>query len=780
MRVGGGVLKLLLAAGLGLLSGCFGGSQNPSYFPYLLPTGDIIRTHAKPPGSGYYANFDRHAVLLEVRPLEVTNPVRGQHVLIATVYDENGVPRRDRRIEWMIEGAGNIVEVDESGYLPGRGYKVDNHYAVSYTDYHEHRITRGNKDPNDDFVIRPGQSWCVITSAVEGDTHVTVYAPEIANWDAHKVFVTAHWVDADWAFPPPAINRAGSEHILTTRVFRHTDRQPLANYRVRYRILDGPPAVFLPSRTAEYVATSDLSGNANASMVQVSPQTGINRISIEVIRSPDPTSPSGAGIVIARGETTKEWRGSQLTFNMTGPPTAGINQDITYTITTANTGQVEAQAMTVRDPVPPGLQLVSSTPPATVEGNQLIWTLGVLPAGSTHTLQAVFKATQLGSVTNCASIVALEGFRDQKCVTTQVTGPQQPQLKIDVNDVPTATVNATFTYDITVSNPGSGPVTNLVLSAAFDNGLEEPKSRANPLEVRLGTIAPGENRMVPLTLIGRRAGRFNTRITATADGNLRADAQRTVTVASAQVTISKTGPRGRYVEQSVTWDITVRNAGEVPVSNVVVRDQLAPELSFLSATQLGQFINGQVVWNLGTLAAREQKVVQVTARCAQRTPELVNVAVLTADPNVQEQAEAKLAILGVPAISLDITKVGDPAVIGDKVTYKITVTNNGTLPTNQVNLTATVTADKLQISATNGPTMARIQGDKAVFPAVDGLQPRTSLTYTIEAKAIQAGDARLHVELSTSSLTTPLVKEESTNIYPPTNGTTPGPPRPKL
>src|SRR3712207_8109044 len=50
----GGVVRTwrqaLLAAGLCLLTGCFGVSQNPSYFPYLHPFGDVIQTHAKPPG----------------------------------------------------------------------------------------------------------------------------------------------------------------------------------------------------------------------------------------------------------------------------------------------------------------------------------------------------------------------------------------------------------------------------------------------------------------------------------------------------------------------------------------------------------------------------------------------------------------------------------------------------------------------------------------------------------------------------------------------------------
>ena len=78
---------LLWAIGLGSLSGCFGVTQNPSYFPRLLPTGDIIRTHAKPPGWGYFTNFDPHACQLEVRPLDGTNPVRTSHVLIAMGAD---------------------------------------------------------------------------------------------------------------------------------------------------------------------------------------------------------------------------------------------------------------------------------------------------------------------------------------------------------------------------------------------------------------------------------------------------------------------------------------------------------------------------------------------------------------------------------------------------------------------------------------------------------------------------------------------------------------------
>src|SRR6266576_880860 len=98
------VVRLLLALSALAPAGCFGVSQNPSYFPFYLPTGDIIRTHAKPPGLGYFANFDPHAVSLAVTPLEATGPAKAQFLTVAAVADENGQPRRSRRVEWLAEG----------------------------------------------------------------------------------------------------------------------------------------------------------------------------------------------------------------------------------------------------------------------------------------------------------------------------------------------------------------------------------------------------------------------------------------------------------------------------------------------------------------------------------------------------------------------------------------------------------------------------------------------------------------------------------------------------
>lgn len=293
---------LLMLAGA---AGCFGVSQNPSYFPYLLPTGDVVRTHAKPIGPAYYANFDPHAFELSVEPQVLSSQVGSQVVLLATVRDEKGMPRRDRRVEWMVTG-GQLIEVDESGILPGRGYS-DGASGVSFTAHHEHRLTRGNDNKLDDVMIRPGQTWCVISSPVEGDSHVQVVVPGISNWDKRMKTAVVRWVDAAWELPPPARASAADPHELRVKVMSFTERKPLAKYRVRFKILDGPPAILLPSRLEEDTVVTDLDGLAKVRILRLSIGAGASRVGVEILRPPDPTVPSGSALSIVKGDTAIEW-----------------------------------------------------------------------------------------------------------------------------------------------------------------------------------------------------------------------------------------------------------------------------------------------------------------------------------------------------------------------------------------------------------------------------------------------------------------------------------------
>ena len=773
-RAGHKLCLLLLAALAACAPGCFGITQNPSYFPHLVPFGDTIQTHAKPPGPSYYANFDPKAVRLEIRPLEGTNQVRTQHVLIATVYDDKGVPRRNRRIEWIIEGVGNIIEVDESGHTPGRGYKTSNKHAVSYTACTEHSFTRGNSNPADDFVIRPGQTWCVVSSAVEGDSYITAYAPGVFDWEKGRVFVSTRWVDANWEFPPPAAVRAGSEHVLTTKLFRHTDRAPLANYRVRYKIIEGPAAVLLPSRTSEYTAISDLSGNAQVAIAQIAPAFGVNRVSIEVIRPPDPNAPSGAGIVVARGETTVEWLAPNVALTHAGPPMVVLGQEVVFTTAINNAGRIESRSMTVSSQIPEGVQFVRSQPQAFLDGKQLIWTLGTLPPGQAHQIQAVYKTLRPGPVTSCAALATEEGQKDEKCATTQVT---TASLRVGLTAPATGMVGAPLSYQITVTNPTTVPLSNVTLTAQFDEGLEH-ESRARTVNLNVGDLAPQESKNATLVLTPRQMGKLLTKVVATS-GNISDQAIHEVTIQQAQMSLLIEGPRTRYKTRPADFTIKVGNPSDVPMTNVVVRSKLPAELEFLTASQNGQLVAGEVVWNLGNLNPREERTLQVTTRGVNLTKAAVQTVTATADPGIRKDAQAAIEIFGLPTFKTEMVDRGDPAEVGKTVSYDVNITNPGTLPATDIEVRALVPAEMKVMKASGGPFQPDIQGQTVSFQKIPTLEPGKTVSFTIEVEAMRAGDVRFRIEIRSPNLEGgPILEEEPTRIFDPRPGNIPPPPPP--
>lgn len=758
-------LQLLVVLGPALAVGCFGKSHNPSYFPYFLRPGDVIPTHAKPPGRGYYANYDPYAIRLEVRPQETTSSVRSHQVLLATVYDAQGKPRRNRRLEWMLEGVGNLIEVDESGFHPGRGYKLDNRYAISYTNYLEHRMTRGNNNPLDDFQLRPGQSWCVVSSAAEGDTYVTVYAPEIYNWENNKVTVNIRWVDAGWMLPQPVAARAGSEQALTTTVLRTTDKRPLANYLVRYRVLDGPPAYFAETRGPEATATSDLNGHATVRLVQATTQQGANRIGIEIIRPPDPTSPSGAGVPIGRGEVVQSWLGPSIALNLTGPAVVLVGQEVTYTTTVTNPGQIETQAQTVRLPIPDGLRYLRSQPSAALDDNQLTWTLGTLAGGQMHTVNATFAATRSGPVQATATVATFEGLRDQRTVATQVAAPQ---LKLTMTGPAEGFLGTPFAYQLTVTNPGDGPLSRVILTAELSAALEHEK-KSRKIELELGTVPAGQSRSVALPLTPRQVGALSTKVTATADGNLRDNAEKIIQVRQAQMSLNLSGPKVRYVDRPAEWTVQAVNTGQVPLTDVVLRTALPAELAFVQATDNGQWIQNAVVWNLGTLQPKETREVKVTTHPLRLAAKAIPIATATAAPGVQTEARAELEIRGIPALAAQVEKTGDPVAVGGRITYQVIVTNTGSLPGNGITLEANLPPELRLVNAA-GPTHAQptIAPHKVSFSGVSGLAPKQSLRYVFEAQALKPGDVRISLKVNSDALASrgAVTKEESTRVYP--------------
>lgn len=740
------VTALLAVGACALVAGCLAGKS--SYFPDLLPTGGA----------------DAHARRLVLRPEQGTAPVRGEQVFIATVYDEESHPLRKRRVEWTIEGPGTIVEVGEGGYLPGRGTKGDAKFAYSDTGTADRRVTRGP----DDFTIGPGQTWCLVTSVVEGVTTVTAHCPTIKDAERNHIDAKITWVEGDLRFPRPVTTRAGGDYTLNTTLLAPPDR--IAGYRVRYRIVDGPAAALTADRGGEITSVTEAvaligeDGSGRARISQPLPAAGTNRIAIEVER-PD-ASHRGEYTVVSRSETRVTWEAPHLDVRVSAPKTLGVNQDATINYSVA--GKAEG-ALTLTARVPDEMVIVRTEPRAAIDGPTLIWTLPGASDGRPQSVTAVLRPVRLGSAELTAEARAPDGLTGRGLNSVTIA---EPKLHLKLEGPATGLAGETLPFRVTVTNGGDWAAERIRVHGRFDDGLETT-GKVNSLDQTIPAIAAGQSKSIPLPLTVRRGGKFKIEVSAAGDRNLTAVPQSAmVEVKEVQLSLSAHGPARGYVGQEATWQVVVRNTGDFALNNIVVKATLPAEVAFAKATDGGKASGKQVVWNLGSAPPRQERTIAVTGICNNVAARAVMTATVTAAPvadrgkpvSADRPAEATLEIVGVPALQLSVKDSADPVAVGERTTYLIRVKNTGSQAARKVEIVADL-ADAMRPTRGTGPgAAAKIAGQRVTFPAVDSLAPGAEASFVVEATALIAGEAQCRVEVRSASQKEALQAVEPTRI----------------
>ena len=755
IKMSGRILLVLAVAAIGLVPGC----EDAFPHSFTIAPGDVGRVHAEPAEGGYYTNWDPYAATLEVTPVRDVNPVRTQHVFIATVKDKDGKPLPNRRVEWLVaEGSvGSIVEVDESGWRSSRGHKVSNKLAITHTNNYDHVLTRGNEDPKDDIVLTRGQTWCVITSPIEGTTHLIAYAPGIYDWNKHKIFATKHWFDVAWELPPPATNRVGTPHVLKTKVMKHSDQTPLAGYEVQYKILDGPGGAFDPGAQPMVTVKTDKNGIATATLKQKTPTAGVNNIEITITRPEDKVCCRPAALIHV-GKTSKTWVAPAIAINKTAPATAVVGQTFPYAIKVTNPAKVAANNVVLTDVLPDGIAYVSSSPKATVAGQKLTWSLGTLGAGAGASVGVTVKGTRTGTFENCADVAADDGLKGRSCATTRIT---KPALVLDKTGPAETLLCDTIPYSITVKNTGDAPATNVRIVDKFPEGLTMLDGRKQA-EFDIGTLAPGQSKIGKVTVKAANVGEYTSTAVATGDGGLKATATAKTIVRVPVLVLTKAAPKIRFVGRPVKYTITVANNGDAPAKNTVLVDTVPAGTKFVGASAGGKMAAGKVTWQLGTLAPKDTVTVSVTVTPTAQG-QIRNSATATAYC-AKASGQAMTVVKGIPAILLECVDIEDPIETGSQETYVITVTNQGSAVGTNIVIECTLPPEQGFVSAT-GPTQGKAKGKAVTFAPLKSLAPKAEAVYRVVTKGLKAGDTRFKVALTSDQMATPAEETESTHIF---------------
>jgi len=595
--------------------------------------------------------------------------------------------------------------------------------------------------------------------------------------------------------------------LLSTSLFRQGDRkQGLAGYRVRYHILDGPPAVLAPGQTDDVTVTSDGSGLGTIRIAQNKPGVGRNRVAVEVLAPAIFTQVDSASPVLAAGETTVDWQLPAISLQESIPATVHVGQEVTARLILSNNSSAAGPPLTVRTSLMEGMQYVRSTPPAIVDGQQLVWTLDPLAGQGRRTLEMVYRPARTGALVSRASVSSSENRTvkvwDERTLQTQVLPAPQPRLRVEVTGPTSGLVmrkggdlqKLPLTDQVIVSNLGTDSAPNVRLRVELPPELVH-MSGINPLEWSLGTLAPGSRQTVPLEMLPQKAGQAVCRLTVLAGVSsgsnpqtspekpaVQAQAEQIITVRETGLTVKLTGPTTRYVGKPFTWDLEVTNNGTSPLVQLTVSDVLPAELDLVSASDGGRLQGREVIWTLERLNPGAVKNLQLTTQANQVAAATINRARVTAaaletekgregllvssgglatGTPVSDQAEAKVLLQGVPAFKLRVGGKG-PVEVGERTNYTIDVANTGSLPGSGVQMVC-ILGPQMRFLAAGG-LQYRVDGQKIVFAPLATLVPGQTLRLQIDVQAVQAGDARFRAELTSAAMQQPMVKENSIHI----------------
>jgi uncharacterized repeat protein (TIGR01451 family) len=370
--------------------------------------------------------------------------------------------------------------------------------------------------------------------------------------------------------------------------------------------------------------------------------------------------------------------------------------------------------------------------------------------GEVKNIRSYYKATKVGQLNSCYSVAALP----RSCVSTFVG---KPALGLAKTGPANAILGSELTYTNTVSNTGTMPARDVVLTDKIPDGLVHASGQYE-LTFKIGELAPNESKVFPVVVKAMKRGNLCNSSTVASANAGQATAEACTLVQQPGLAVFKTGDPEQYLNRKAGYTITVTNTGDTTLRGVAVTDTAPEPTSFVSAE--GAAIDRQnatwLVSELGPGESKTFKAVLTSQVSGTHRNEVTAVA-----GGMREVAQASTIWRGLAALLIEVIDDNDPVQIGEKTTYTIRITNQGTADETNIGMTAKFTENVKPVSA-EGLTA---EGQTLSVSTIPKLAAKESVTYRITTEGVKAGDSRLRVTLTADGLTSPVIEEESTRVY---------------
>jgi uncharacterized repeat protein (TIGR01451 family) len=386
--------------------------------------------------------------------------------------------------------------------------------------------------------------------------------------------------------------------------------------------------------------------------------------------------------------------------------------NFTYTITAKNNGPTAATGVTVTDPLPASVTFVSAVPSqGTCTGAATInCAIGNMANGATASIVITVTPAAPGTIANTATVTANE--TDPNPGNNSATASVQILGTADLSIVKTGQPNPVnagnnLSYTVTITNNGPSPATGVTLTdplpagAAFVSAAPTQGTCSGTATVTcaIGTIANAGTATV--VIVVNPNGTANLTNTATVNANEfdpntanNTSTAATTVVPVADMAVTQTAsPNPVSVGQPLTFTITITNNGPSPASGVSLADPLPANVTFVSATASQGNCSAAVNCTIGNLASGATATVTLVVRPT-AFGTVTNVATVSAaqtDPiATNNTASVTVPINASSDLAITESVATSPVLLGNNLSYLVTITNNGPSDASNVTLTDTL------------------------------------------------------------------------------------------
>lgn len=393
---------------------------------------------------------------------------------------------------------------------------------------------------------------------------------------------------------------------------------------------------------------------------------------------------------------------ADLSITKTGPATANAGSALSYTVTVSNAGPDTAASVVMTDTLPAGVTAAAASGAGwacSLAANVFTCNLASLTVGPAAPITITANAPSAGgSITNSASVSS--STSDPNAADNSASATTTIAAVADIVMVKSGPVSATAgqntTYTLTVSNNGPSNATGVTVTDTPGAGLTfvSASGACSTLPCTIATLNVGTPATISAVYavdpnatgsVSNTASATATGITDPAGANNSSTFTQTVAIDS-DVSITKSGPASAFPGQTVTYTITVTNAGPSAATGVVVSD---PTPAQTTAGLVTGSSCSSLPCTIGSLAVGASTTISASFTVnAGATGTIANSATVTStspDSNNANNAAAVTTTI-TPKADLTITKTG-PAGLppgGGLITFNITVTNMGPSVANSI------------------------------------------------------------------------------------------------